>query len=250
MEDVGDAQRRRLRHLQRARRERACSTRAGRTASIRSSTPTAASRTGRSRWSRCRATCSPPIKGLAALAEPARRGRRRRRTGPSSPRRLRDAVEAAVLDGGPRLLRARASTATASSARCAPPMPGICSMSACRRAERAQMRRRRSCCRRHFYSGWGVRTLADDEAAVQPDVLPQRLDLAARHGDLRGRPGALRRARQRGEADERHVRGGGALQHAPAGAVLRLPARAPARRRSPIPSPACRRPGRPGRCSC
>ena len=31
-----------------------------------------------------------------------------------------------------------------------------------------------------FFTGWGVRTLAATEVALQPDVVPQRLDLAAR----------------------------------------------------------------------
>ena len=45
--------------------------------------------------------------------------------------------------------------------------------------------------------------------ALQPDVLPQRLGLAARHGAVRRGPVPLRRARGRGPARERPVRGRG-----------------------------------------
>ena len=106
-----------------------------------------------------------------------------------------------------------------------------------------------SCSRRAFNSGWGIRTLAVGEPRYNPMSLPQRLGLAARHRAVRGGPGALRRARRRGAAAERHVRGRGSVRHAAARAVLRLPARAPASRRSPTPWPACRRPGRRARCS-
>ena len=57
---------------------------------------------------------------------------------------------------------------------------------------------------------------------LQPDVLSQRLGLAARHRPMRRRNGTIRRARQRGEAAERHVRNRGQVRHAAAGAVLRV----------------------------
>ena len=81
-----------------------------------------------------------------------------------------------------------------------------------------------------FHSGWGMQHACRRRDPVQPDVLPQRLDLAARYRDLRRRPCPLRRARQRREADERNVRGGRQLQHAPSGAVLRFHACGWARR--------------------
>ena len=141
------AQRQRLRHLPARRRIPACPTRAGRTASIPSSTPTAASRKGRSRWSRCRATSSPPIRGLAALAARAARMPTAPRTGPSCAEKMRAAVERIVLDGGCRLLRAGARRRRRA-------LPGArlqCRASAlCRPAVAGAGAdgRRRSCCRR------------------------------------------------------------------------------------------------------
>ena len=97
------AQRQRLRHLPARSRIRPLQPGLEGQLRFRSSMPTAGSRRGRSRWSRCRATSLPPIRGLAALA--ARRGEdangralggQRR----EDARRGRDAF----LDGGPRLL--------------------------------------------------------------------------------------------------------------------------------------------------
>ena len=69
---------------------------------------------------------------------------------------------------------------------------------------------RSGCCRRAFDSGWGLRTLATGQAALQSDELSQRLGLAARHGALRRRHGPLRRARAAwSRCLARSVRGGG-----------------------------------------
>ena len=62
-------------------------------------------------------------------------------------------------------------------------------------------------------------------AALQPDVVSQRLDLAARHVAVRGRHLALRRSRQRRADPQRHLRDREPVRHAPARAVLRLSAR-------------------------
>ena len=62
-------------------------------------------------------------------------------------------------------------------------------------------------------------------AALQPDVVSQRFDLAARHLAVRGRHLALRRTRQRRADSQRHLRDREPVRHAPARAVLRLPAR-------------------------
>ena len=86
--------------------------------------------------------------------------------------------------------------------------------------------------------------------ALQPDVVPQRLDLAARQRPDRRRHGALRPHRERDAAVVEHVRRQPALRPAPpAGAVLRV---RPARRRRARPCtrwPARRRPGPPRPCS-
>ena len=59
------------------------------------------------------------------------------------------------------------STATASSAGSAPPMPGICSMSACPPPS-APRRVADQLLSSAFNSGWGVRTLAEDEVPFNP----------------------------------------------------------------------------------
>ena len=100
-----------------------------------------------------------------------------------------------------------------------------------------------------FNTGWGLRTLGRDEPRYNPmsyhngSVWPHDTALCAagiaRYGARAGAAGLL----------ERHVRDRGQVRHAAARAVLRLPAPARASRRSPIRSPACRRPGRRARCS-
>ena len=201
-------------------------TRAGRTARIRCSTPTAATPPARSRWSRCRATStrrsgpwpiSPPRRGEPADACAA---------GSAKAERLRAAVEerfwleelgtyALALDGaGPALPGARLQPGPPAVLRPARAGPG--------RAGRGPAAGRR------LQHRLGHPHAGARRAALQPDVLPQRLGLAARHRAVRRRDGALRRARRRGAAPERHVRDRGQVRHAAARAVLRL--RAPAGR--------------------
>ena len=110
---------------------RGCPTRAGRTASIPSSMPTAASRRGRSRWSRCKATSTRHIAAWPIW----RRGAKM----PTAPRIGRPAPKGCAQRSNgrsgwrtPASTRSR-STETASLARSGHPMPGIFSMPACRR---------------------------------------------------------------------------------------------------------------------
>ena len=100
-----------------------------------------------------------------------------------------------------------------------------------------------------FFSGWGIRTIAQGEP-LQPDVLSQWFDLAARQR-AGGGDGALRPHRRGGEGADRPVRGQPALRtEPPARALLRLPA-AQRRRPDAVSGPVPRRPGqrqRPSRC--
>ena len=97
-----------------------------------------------------------------------------------------------------------------------------------------------------MFSGWGIRTLASSMARLQPDELSQRLGLAARQRDLRGRADALRLRRAGPAGHGRDRRRGGARS------AYRLPelfcgfdrARV-RRRRCPTRPPARRRRGRP-----
>ena len=77
------------------------------------------------------------------------------------------------------------------------------------------------------FSGWGIRTVADDRGALQPDELPQRLGLAARQRDDRRRLRALRPPRGGRAHLPRPLRGLDLHRpQAPARALLRLPAAA------------------------
>ena len=226
-------------------------TRAGRIRTTRSSTPTAAWPRARSRCARCRATSTPPsawpprcarrlgqaerAAALRAQAEDAARSASRRRSGArrSAPTRWR-------------------STATSGPAGCAPATPAMrCSPASPRRdAPRALPT---ALLHAAFYSGWGIRTVAPRRGALQPDVLPQRLDLAARQRADRAGPGALRlQARRRRACSTGLVRA--TSLHGPpphARAVLRLPRAGRAAAPRSIRSRARRRPGpRARRSSC
>ena len=73
-----------------------------------------------------------------------------------------------------------------------------------------------------MFSGWGVRTLADGPAGLQPDRVPQRHRVAARHRAGRGRPGPLRPAPGGQPARGRAAGGGRPLRLPAAGGVRRL----------------------------
>ncbi len=91
-----------------------------------------------------------------------------------------------------------------------------------------------ACCAPQFFSGWGIRTVAQYGGALQSDVLSQRLDLAARQRADRPRLGPLRpqalgRARVQRLVRCRDLYGAAAI----ARAVLRLSAQ-PRTRADPL----------------
>ncbi len=76
-----------------------------------------------------------------------------------------------------------------------------------------------------FFSGWGVRTIGTSRGALQPDVVPQRLGLAARQRADRHGLRPVRAATGGGAHPGRAVRGGDLYRPAPApGTGMRLPA--------------------------
>jgi glycogen debranching enzyme len=148
---------------------------------------------GRSRCARCRATSTPPsgaaelARALGETATAARLDARRERCGErfeaafwceelvdlrAGARRRQAAVPGARLER-----RARAL------------LTGIAG------PERA--RGSRDAARPGSFSGWGIRTVARRRGALQPDVVPQRLGLAARQRADRARARALRDHRDR-----------------------------------------------------
>ena len=70
------------------------------------------------------------------------------------------------------------STAPKSRARCARRMPVKLLFTGIADPERAALVAK-GLLRPHFFSGWGIRTVAQRRGALQPDVVSQRLDLAA-----------------------------------------------------------------------
>ncbi len=101
-----------------------------------------------------------------------------------------------------------------------------------------------------FFSGWGVRTLASERGALQPDVVPQRLGLAARQCADRDGPRALRLPRTRPRASSKACSPPAAISTCAACPSCSAAFRAAAGRGRPsIRSPARRRPGRPRRRS-
>ena len=173
----------------------ACPTRAGRTASIRSSTPTAASRRDRSRWSRCRATSSPPIAGWPSL--PTRRGEAERAAHwTACAETMRAAVEthfwmeeagfyALAIDGDGEPCRVRASNA------------GHLLYVGLPSPERAQRVDRAAAVRRHSTPAGGCARWPTTRLPFNPmsyhngSIWPHDTAICA------AGPGALRRARQR-----------------------------------------------------
>ena len=179
----------------------------------------------------------------AATTDAARRWRGARRAHARARSRRRSGCEELGL------LRHRPRRRRRSCAACAPPTPGTCCSSACRRRERgeavdaAAARRRLRHRLGHAHAGARAR-----RASTRCPTTTARSGRTTRRSARAGMARYGERER-RGASARRAVRGGGAFRHAPAGAVLRLRAAAPASRRSPIRSPACRRPGRRARCS-
>ena len=161
-----------------------------------SSTPTAGSPTGRSPWSRCRATPSPPTgpwRGSprgAATRDAAERWTRPGRGDPRRPWRTRFwMADAGLLRHRPRR-RGRALPGAAVQ-----PRPPAVHRPAARPSRAKRVAERLFSAR--LLLGLGPADPGQRPAALQSDVLPQRLGLAARHGALR-RIGLspLRRARR------------------------------------------------------
>ena len=162
--------RRRLRRVRAALRRTAWCSRAGRTRTTRSSTPTAALAEGPI------ALCE--VQGYVYAARARRRRARRARSATTTARtrsraqaeQLRAALRSAfwcdelgtyalALDGAQAPVPVRTSNA------------GHCSVRRHRDRRTTRARRwRRRCWHRRSFSGWGVRTLAAAERALQPDV--------------------------------------------------------------------------------
>ena len=167
---------------------------------LRSSTPTAASPRARSRWSRCRAT--PTRRGLPHRFARARSDLEDRvgRAGARRPRRMRQVFEERFWCDSmgfyaSRWTAARRRAACARAIRVTP----------CGRASSAPSAapRRLEAARQRFLLRLGRPHRRQGRGALQPDVLPQRLDLAARQRPARARPGPRRRQ----EGHRRHLRG-------------------------------------------
>ena len=208
-------------------------------------------RRGRSRSARCRATSMRPSgwpraarAGSASIAL----GRRARCAGGKA----RRAIRGGVLVRGHRHLCARARRRRSGRAACGPRMPARCCSAASprRSAPNAVMR---DLMRPSFFSGWGIRTRGPRGAALQSDVVSQRLGLAARQCADRGRALRATATRARSIACSRACSTprptwicGGCRN-----CIAASSAAASAGRRS-IRSPARRRPGPRARrfCSC
>ena len=177
-------------------RPTACSTRAGRTRTTPSSTPTA--RPARGPIALCE------VQGYVYAARRAARGAGRRRSGTTErageltrqAEELRAALRAGLLVRGAVRPTPWPWTATSGRAGCGRPTPGIaCSPASPTRS--APGASPRTLLAPDSFSGWGVRTLAAAREPLQPDGLPQRLGLAARQRPDRLRAGALWAGRSR-----------------------------------------------------
>ena len=232
IDELRRSRRRRLRRILPRDPQTASPTRAGRTRTTPSSTPTAAWPKGRSRCARCRATSTPPsarAPQLAArLGDAGARGVGWQRGRPICASASRTAfwceelgTYALALDGAKRPCRVRASNA------------GHALFTGIADPERAAPRRPRPCCRPDVVQRLGHPHDRRGRGALQPDVLSQRLGLAARQRPDRARLRALRPQDTRrvpvfeGLFDAAACTGAAAA----AGAVLRLPAPAPSRAR-------------------
>ena len=226
----------------------ACATTAGRTPTTRSCTPTGRWPKARSRSSRSRATSTRPSCGsprsTTHFGDTARAELLR-----GEAQTLRAAFNDAFWDAGGGLLRARARrTQGAGPQRHVEPraLPVL-----------RDRRRRQGRTRGRAADGAGhVLRLGSPDAVerlagVQPDELPQRLGVAARQRDRRGRAQALRISRRDGAHRRRAVRRRRRSARLPAArAVLRLSSRWLELDRGLSRWPASHRPGRLARPSC
>ena len=153
-------------------------TRAGRTARIRSSTPTAASPMARLRWSRCRGTYLPHsarcpswprvAARMSAAAEWTQRAER-----------LRESRSRAFLDAGAAISTASRSTATAQLCRVRASNPGHLLYVGLPSRANARRSTAHAVARAGIHHRLGHAHAGRRRATLQPDVLPQRLGLAA-----------------------------------------------------------------------
>ena len=211
-----------------------------------------ASPRARSRWSRCRRTCTRARLEMARLARlrgdaaaGAMRQERSRRA--SSAARFEAALLAARTPAPTRMALDGAQAAPSTRSR---PTPGHvlwCGIASPERARRVA----ESLLGPDLFSGWGIRTLSSRDGRLQPDRLPHRQRLAARQRASR------RRACWRYGLREEAARVAGAMLEA---TQYFRDARLPelfcgfdrgelARTRCPTRWPARRRRGRPARCS-
>ena len=179
------SRRRRLRRVCRADTSAASSTRAGRTPTTRSSTPTAGWPRARSRCARCRATSTRPSATPRRLARGARLRRRWPTRSTPSARALRRALRGGVLVRGPRHLRAGAGRRQAA-------VPGAHLqrrplLFAASRSPSARPRVADALMDRRLLLGLGHSHGRRRRGALQPDVVSQRLGLAARQRADRAR---------------------------------------------------------------
>ncbi len=181
---------------------------------------------GRWRWSRCRATPTPPIGGHGGHGS---RGSRRR----CRPLRARATRRRAREHGGGRfwcddheLLRPRPGRPERALPGAWPPTRATCCSTGLAARRPGGEGGAARCSTAGFFSGWGSGPSATDQRALQSDVVSQRLGLAARHR-------AGRRSASPTTASATGVvkltaalfEAATPVRHAPAGAVLRLPAR-------------------------
>ena len=179
----GDPDQRRLRRVSSRATTRAWSIRAGRIRTTRSSTRTATSQHGPIALCEVQGYVYAAKRAGGARRAPARQARIGRRS-IARPTRLRPS---STQRSGARTSAPMRSRSTARSARaaCAPPTLDRCCSAALRRAERAEAVTR-DLMRPSFFSGWGIRTVASEERAIQSDVVSQRFGLAARQRADRG----------------------------------------------------------------
>ena len=154
-----------------------------------------------------------------------------RNAGATRPRTLKRAASSSASGARSSAATRWRSTATSGRARWRRPTPATRCGAGIAAPEHARAHRATAARARPVLRGWGMRTLGERRGALQPDVVPQRLDLAARQRADRRRPGALRPHRRGAAAARRALFDAQpALRRAPpARAVLRLPA--PRRRR-------------------
>ena len=203
--------RRRLRRVRAALDARPRSTRAGRTPATRSATGPAARPTPPIALAEVQGYVFDAKRRMAGLATDPRRDRPRRPARRARPRRSAQRFEERVLGRGPALLRDGPRRREAPGRRDRlerRPVP----LDRDRVAGRAPATSPTGCSGRRCSRGWGIRTYAAGPARLQPDRLPHRARLAARHVADRGRPEALRLRRRVEPARRPRVRGGPALR--------------------------------------